>query len=125
MSYYSFVLLGEGVFYQDHSENDDLTLRRAELRLAQKQFGAGLMGNMAASVADFARRRRHYTGVRGDLLPSGSLRLPLGRSVFGSLRAAFRETAYQLTKKRDDGWLSRRRCLGAANRPGASERPEK
>ncbi len=97
-------LQGEGVFYQDLTQSDDLTLQRApELRLAsQKQFGAGLMGNMAASVTNFAREDG-ITGVRGDLLPSGSLRLPLGRSVFGSLRAAFRETAYQLTENEMTG----------------------
>lgn len=81
------------------SDRESLVIQRLpEVRLiAQRLLGFGLMGDFTGSVTNF-QRSLGLAGVRGDLKPSVQLRLPLGRSVFGSVRAAFRETAYGLTE---------------------------
>lgn len=121
------MLIGEAVYYQDlvgpivcepttGSETDpecnapngamgvatsdeSLVIQRLpEARLvSQKQLGFGLMGDLTGSVTNF-QRSLGLAGFRGDIKPSAQLRLPLGRSVFGSVQAAFRETAYGLTE---------------------------
>lgn len=92
-------LQGESIFYQDLIGLDALTLQRVpEVNATgQKFLGSFLTGQMNASLTNF-QRERGITGLRADLKPGASLRLPLGRSVLGSVRAALRETAYQLTE---------------------------
>lgn len=105
------MLIGEAVFYQDLvgptvvlpdgelTEDESLVIQRLpEARfVSQKQLGLGLMGDLTGSVTNF-QRSLGLAGFRGDIKPSAQLRLPLGRTVFGSVRAAFRETAYGLTE---------------------------
>jgi hypothetical protein len=81
------------------SEDEELVIQRLpEVRLiAQKDLGLGLMGDFQGSVTNF-QRPLGLAGVRGDFKPQVELRLPLGRSLFGSVRAAFRETAYGLSE---------------------------
>lgn len=98
-------LQGEGIYYQDLIGEDSLTLQRVpELRLnAQKRLWPNLvLGEAGASVTNF-QRTDGIAGLRADLLPSATLRLPLGRSVFGSVRTALRETAYALSEDHMDG----------------------
>lgn len=97
-------LQGEGIFYQDLIGEDDFTLQRApELRVqGQKQLGFRTLGELTGSVTNF-QREDGITGIRGDLRPQAALQLPLGRSFSGTLRAAFRETAYQLTEDEMEG----------------------
>ncbi|HSP97467.1 MAG TPA: LPS assembly protein LptD [Candidatus Dormibacteraeota bacterium] len=81
------------------SGNESLVIQRLpEVRLiAQKEIGLGLMGDFTGSFTNF-QRPLGLAGVRADFKPQVELRLPLGPSVFGSVRAAFRETAYGLTE---------------------------
>lgn len=81
------------------SEDESLVIQRLpELRLiAQKELGLGLMGDFTGSFTNF-QRPLGVAGVRADFKPQVELRLPLGRSLFGSVRAAFRETAYGLSE---------------------------
>ncbi len=81
------------------SEDEKLVIQRLpEVRLiAQKELGLGLMSDFTGSVTNF-QRPLGLAGVRGDFKPQLELRLPLGRSFFGSVRAAFRETAYGLSE---------------------------
>jgi LPS-assembly protein len=104
-------LQGQGTFYQDLVENDsDETLQRVPdlLLTAQKQFGAYFLTDIQTSMSNF-QREKDFDGFRADVRPAVGLRLPLGRSVYGSVGAAFRETAYALTETRgtvvqeDDG----------------------
>jgi LPS-assembly protein len=83
----------------EETEDEELVIQRLpEVRLiAQKELGYGLMSDFTGSVTNF-QRSLGLAGFRGDFKPSLQLRLPLGRSVFGSVRAAFRETAYGLTQ---------------------------
>lgn len=92
------VLQGEAVVHQDLVDRDSLVLQRVpEFRISgQKRLGLGLMAQLAGSATNF-QRERGIDGFRGDLQPGLQLRLPLGRSVFGSLRATYHETVYQLT----------------------------
>jgi LPS-assembly protein len=85
-------------------QEESLTIQRVpDLALkAQKLFGFGVMGDFTSSVTNF-QRGTGLTGVRGDFRPSAELRLPLGRSLFGAVNAAFRETAYGLTENRMSG----------------------
>ncbi len=94
------VLQGQGVFYQNLAGRQDTVLHQApQLRmLAQKQLGFDLLGEMSAGVTNF-QRDRGIAGVRADIMPGVKLRLPLGRSVSGSVSVAVRETAYQLSEK--------------------------
>ncbi|MEO8601617.1 MAG: LPS assembly protein LptD [bacterium] len=106
----------EAIFYQDLvgpqveqpngniTENESLVIQRLpEVRLqAQKQLGFELIGDTTGSVTNF-QRSLGLAGFRGDFKPSAELRLPLGRSLFGSIRAAFRETAYGLTENEMSG----------------------
>jgi LPS-assembly protein len=89
-------------FVSDQEES--LTIQRVpDLFLtAQKLFGFGVMGDFSSSVTNF-QRGTGLTGVRGDFKPAAELRLPLGRSLFGAVHAAFRETAYGLTENRMAG----------------------
>jgi len=93
------MLQGEGIYYQDLIEDDEETLQRApELRLTgQKRLGSYLMTDLRTMLTNF-QREEGFDGFRADLRPAAALRLPLGKSVYGSLRAAFRETAYALTQ---------------------------
>jgi LPS-assembly protein len=124
----------EGVYYQDligpvvngnpQEQEPSLTIQRApELDLlAQKQLGWGLMGLLDSSVTDF-QRGTGITGFRGDLAPSGELRLPLGRSVFGALHATFRETAYGLTQSEmQNGFAGVEPSQGLIELPSTSSR---
>jgi len=81
------------------SEDEKLVIQRLpEVRLiAQKDLGLGLMGDFQGSVTNF-QRPLGLAGVRGDFKPQVEVRLPLGHSLFGSVRAAFRETAYGLSE---------------------------
>ena len=81
------------------SEDEKLVIQRLpELRMiAQKEIGLGLMSDFTGSFTNF-QRPLGLAGVRADFKPQLELRLPLGRSLFGSVRAAFRETAYGLTE---------------------------
>ncbi len=81
------------------ADRESLVIQRLpEVRLiSQHLFGFGLLGDVTGSVTNF-QRSLGLAGVRGDIKPALQLRLPLGRSVFGSIRAAFRETAYGLTE---------------------------
>lgn len=93
------VLQGEGIFYQDLIGEDEETLQRApELRLTtQKQLGSYLLTDVRTMLTNF-QREDGFDGFRADLRPAAALRLPLGKSVYGTVRAAFRETAYALTQ---------------------------
>ncbi|MBX3026058.1 LPS-assembly protein LptD [bacterium] len=86
------------------TENESLVIQRLpELRvISQKDLGFGLLGDFGGSFTNF-QRSLGLAGVRADLKPQVELRLPLGRSVFGSVRAAFRETAYGLTQNQMAG----------------------
>lgn len=64
---------------------------------AQTQLGMGLLSSVDTSVVNF-ERATGIAGVRLDVFPRLELRLPLGRSLDGSISAAFRETAYGLTQ---------------------------
>jgi len=104
-------LQAQGVYYQDLvgpsvlqlngtvKQDTSLVIQRApEVDLtAQKQLGYGLLGDFTGSVTDF-QRGTGLTGFRGDFRPGAELRLPLGPSLFGTIHAAFRETAYGLTQ---------------------------
>lgn len=81
------------------SEDESLVIQRLpEARLiAQKDLGLGFMTDFTGSFTNF-QRPLGLAGVRGDFKPSLQLRLPLGRSLFGSVRTAFRETAYGLSQ---------------------------
>ena len=81
------------------SEDESLVIQRLpEARLiAQKDLGHGFMSDFTGSFTNF-QRPLGLAGVRADFKPSLQLRLPLGQSLFGSVRAAFRETAYGLSE---------------------------
>ena len=83
----------------DQSEDESLVIQRLpEARLiAQKDLGHGFMSDFTGSFTNF-QRPLGLAGVRADFKPSLQLRLPLGQSLFGSVRAAFRETAYGLSE---------------------------
>lgn len=92
-------LQAEGVFYQDLIGQQSLALQQApEIRVwGQKDVGFGLLGHLVASATDF-QRSAGIAGLRADIEPEAELKLPLGRSLAGSLHATVRETAYQLTE---------------------------
>ena len=99
------MLQGDSVVYQDLvGGRESLALQE----LPNVQFGGqmllplNLLGQMNASVSNW-QRSRGITGVRFDFHPELQLRLPLGRSVFGAVSAAFRETAYVLTDNEMSG----------------------
>lgn len=86
------------------TQEESLVIQRLpEVRMqAQKQFDLaplpiGIIGDFSGSFTNF-QRSLGLAGVRGDFKPSAELRLPLGRSLFGAVRAAFRETVYGLTE---------------------------
>ena len=85
-------------------ENESLVIQRLpDVRAqAQKQLGLGVIGDFTGSFTNF-QRSLGLAGVRGDFKPSVELRLPLGRSLFGAVRAAFRETAYGLSENMMSG----------------------
>ncbi|MGH7785710.1 MAG: LPS-assembly protein LptD, partial [Candidatus Binatia bacterium] len=85
-------------------DKESLVIQRIpDLRLtAQKQLGFGLMSEFGSSVTNF-ERSTGLAGVRADFKPALQLRLPLGRSVFGAVHAAFRETAYGLSEDQMSG----------------------
>jgi lipopolysaccharide assembly outer membrane protein LptD (OstA) len=64
---------------------------------AQKQLGSYLLTDVRTMLTNF-QREDGFDGFRADLRPAAALRLPLGKSVYGSLHAALRETAYSLTE---------------------------
>lgn len=86
------------------SEDEGLVIQRLpEVRLiSQKQLGWGVLGDFTGSFTNF-QRSVGIAGVRGDFKPEVELRLPLGRSFFGSIRGAFRETAYGLSENQMAG----------------------
>lgn len=88
----------------EETEDESLVIQRLpEVRvIAQKELGYGLMADFTGSATNF-QRSLGLAGVRGDFKPSLQLRLPLGRSLFGTVRAAFRETAYGLTESQMAG----------------------
>jgi len=106
----------EAIYYQDLvgptveepdgelTENESLVIQRLpETRVqAQKQLGLGLIGDFTGSATNF-QRSLGLAGIRGDFKPSAELRLPLGPALFGTVRAAFRETAYGLTENEMSG----------------------
>lgn len=96
-------LQGEGIYYQDLIEDDDETLQRApELRLrGQKQLGSFILTDIRTMLTSF-QREKGFDGFRADLRPGAALRLPLGKSLYGSLSAVFHETAYALTQTKGD-----------------------
>ncbi|MFN8642213.1 MAG: LPS assembly protein LptD [Candidatus Binatia bacterium] len=69
---------------------------------AQQQLGLGLMTDFTGSLTNF-QRTLGLAGVRADLKPSVELALPLGRSLFGSVRLTGRETAYGLSQNQMAG----------------------
>lgn len=81
------------------SEDESLVIQRLpEARMiAQKDLGHGFLADFTGSFTNF-QRPLGLAGVRADFKPSLQLRLPLGRSLFGAVRAAFRETAYGLSQ---------------------------
>jgi hypothetical protein len=125
----------EGVYYQDligrplrssrgRTQEQSLVIQRApDIGLtAQKQLGYGLMADFDGSATYFARGVG-LTGFRGDLRPAAELRLPLGSSLFGSLQASGRETAYSLTQTRmQDGFTGTNPAAGQISLPSGSSR---
>jgi lipopolysaccharide assembly outer membrane protein LptD (OstA) len=95
---------GEAIYYQDLIGKDSRTLQRVPEvgAFAQKFFGSMLTTQMATSLTDF-QRETGITGLRADLHPSASLRLPLGPYLLGSVHGALRETAYELTDRTMSG----------------------
>jgi len=89
----------EGVYHQNLVGREAYVLQNAPkaLAVAQKQLGRGLLGSLDSSVVSF-ERTTGITGTRFDLSPKLELQIPLGRSVDGSVSAAYRETVYGLTQ---------------------------
>lgn len=125
-----------GIYYQDLvgpsvqqpdgtlEQEQSLTIQRAPEvdAYGQKLLGWGLLADFDGSVTDF-QRGTGLTGVRGDFRPAAELRLPLGRSLFGSLRAAFRETAYGLTQSTmQNGFTGGDPAQGEIRLPSTSSR---
>jgi len=109
----------------EETEDESLVIQRLpEMRLiAQKEFGFGLMGDFTGSVTNF-QRSLGLAGVRGDFKPSLQLRLPLGRSLFGSVQVAFRETAYGLSENTMAGGFTGQDLINGAfiDLPSSSSR---
>jgi LPS-assembly protein len=103
-------LTGEGTYYQNLTSTNPVTqqtipgpnagetLQRAPaLSLwGQSRIGGALLGDVNIGAVDY-QRGHGADGLRLDLHPGLTLPLPLGRSVFGAVRASVRETAYHLT----------------------------
>ncbi|MFI5365602.1 MAG: LPS-assembly protein LptD [Candidatus Binatia bacterium] len=91
-------LKGEATYYQDLTGPSSHTLQRApEIDLwGQKRFGL-VITDVTGSAVDF-QRSRDTDGVRVDVEPAATVPLPLGRYLFGAVRASLRETAYHLTE---------------------------
>ena len=108
------MLQGEAVYYQDLIGEQSLVLQRApEVRLAsQKLLPFDLLGQLTGSVTNF-QRSQGIAGLRGDIHPTLQMRLPLGRSFYGSIQAGARETAYQLTQDAMDCGFSGTDCINA------------
>jgi LPS-assembly protein len=92
----------EAKYYQDLDAQGELnsqTLQRAPQLslLAQRSVGDYIIGEFESSFDNY-QRSAGAAGMRLDLRPGFSLPLPLGRYAFGSVRTAFRETAYYLTE---------------------------
>ena len=98
------MLQGETVVYQDLFGRNSLALQELpNVHLdGQKLLPFNLLARMDTSLSNW-QRSTGITGVRFDLHPELQLRLPLGRSVFGVVSAAFRETAYGLTENEMSG----------------------
>lgn len=97
-------LQGEGIFYQNLLGGETYVLQetpRVDF-VGQTQLWHGLLTSVGASVTDF-ERGTGITGVRADVAPRVEVRLPLGRSVFGSVSTVFRETGYFLTQDQMEG----------------------
>ncbi len=106
----------EGVFHQNLLGREAFVVQETpEIGLvAQSQLGVGLLGSLDASAINF-ERSTGITGVRLDVSPRLELRLPLGRSVAGSISAAYRETAYALTQDQMFGGFNGEASGAAAN----------
>ena len=106
----------EGVFHQNLLGREAYVLQGTpEIGLAaQTQLGGGLLASLDATAVNF-ERSTGITGLRVDLSPRLELRLPLGRSVNGSLSAAFRESAYALTQDEMFGGFNGEASGAAAN----------
>ncbi len=117
----------EGVYHQNLVGDEAFVLQNAPkaLLVGQKQLGKGLLGSVDSSVFTF-ERSTGITGTRVDLSPKVELRLPMGRSVDGSLSAAYRQTAYALTQDRMFGGFNGTATGAAAdtliNLPSTSSR---
>ncbi len=97
----------EGVYSQNlvGPESNVIQVAPQGSLAAQKQLGYGLLTSVDTSVTNF-ERTTGITGVRADIFPRIDLRLPLGRSLSGSIGAGVRETAYALTQDRTVGGLN-------------------
>ncbi len=106
----------EGIYYQNLVGREGYVLQNTPRSVvtAQKQLGFGVMGAADASIVSF-ERSTGITGVRFDVAPRLEMRLPLGRSLDGSLSATFRETAYVLTQDQMFGGFNGTATGAAAN----------
>lgn len=109
----------------EETEDESLVIQRLpELRLiAQQELGWGLMTDFTGSITNF-QRSLGLAGVRGDFKPSLQLRLPLGRSLDGTVQVAFRETAYGLTENEMAGGFTGQDLIDGPfiDLPGGSSR---
>jgi len=115
-------LQGEGVFYQNLSGGETYVLQAAPRAwlAGQTLLWGSLLPSVDASVVNF-ERGTGITGWRTRVAPSLELRLPLGRSVQGSVSAAFGETAYFLTQDQMEGGFTGE-GEGYIDLPGTSNR---
>jgi LPS-assembly protein len=91
----------EGTYYQNLTGPDSQVPQRApSLDLwGQTLLGEHVMGDLSAEAVDF-QRASGVDGARLDILPRATVPLPVGPYAFGTVHAAVRETAYQLTNDR-------------------------
>lgn len=91
-------LQGDALVYQDLVGKQAFALQQLpELRVdSQHVLGWGTRAELFSSVTNF-QREESVDGVRLDLQPGLGVRLPLGRSFFGSVTARAHERVYQLT----------------------------
>lgn len=108
-------LQGDALVYQDLVDKQSFALQRLpEFRLTGQRFlGWGTRADLLSSFTNF-QREETVDGLRLDLQPGLSARLPLGRSFFGGVTARVHETAYQLTND-----LIPQLCESDAECPGA------
>ena len=91
-------LIGEAVYYQDFIQEDDLTLQRlpqVTLFASERFFDRRLKLRFQGEGVNFVRDEG-FDGPRGDFMPSAEVPFRWQEYLRGSLRAAFRETAYAM-----------------------------